>query len=71
MDTPRKRQFVHRHNRDGSFDSICAICFRTIANRDREFQLARDEHRHVCNDWDLDHSRVAENIIHQQTRRKA
>ena len=54
MKAATKKPFSHRKNRDGTFDSICPHCFRTIANRTTEAQLAKDEFRHVCLDWDLD-----------------
>ena len=41
--------FPHRHNRDGSFDSICPMCYSTISNNENETELARDESNHVCN----------------------
>ena len=31
--------YAHRHNRDGSIDSICKICFATVAK-------VQDEVRH-------------------------
>ena len=54
MVTQQPMQFGHRLNRDGSFDSICPRCYRTVANRDTERELARDELKHVCDDWHLD-----------------
>ena len=53
-----KTHFPHRRNRDDSFDSICPICYRTVSNRKDEAELARDEYKHVCNDWDLDGSQL-------------
>jgi hypothetical protein len=41
--------FPHRHNHDGSFDSICPICYSTVSNNENETELARDESTHVCN----------------------
>jgi hypothetical protein len=35
--------FPHRKNADGTFDSICPICFRTVASGMRESQLAELE----------------------------
>jgi hypothetical protein len=59
MRVERKR-FPHRQNRDGSYDSICPRCFRTISNRMTEAELARDEFRHICDDWYLDRVRAPE-----------
>jgi hypothetical protein len=42
--------FPHRKNEDGSFDSICPVCFRTVACRVRESQLAELERGHICED---------------------
>lgn len=39
---------VHRHNSDGSYDSICNVCFRTIATAEKESFLAAKEEPHVC-----------------------
>jgi hypothetical protein len=41
-------KYPHRENEDGSFDSICPICFRTVAYRVRELQLAELEREHIC-----------------------
>ena len=41
-------QFLHRVNRDGSFDSICMRCFQTIASTHCETALMGTEHRHEC-----------------------
>ena len=45
--------FAHRRNQDGSFDSICPRCFRTIANSQAEDNLAQTESRHTCDPVDL------------------
>ena len=42
--------FPHRQNPDGSFDSICPKCFRTVATRQNEADLAQAERDHVCED---------------------
>ena len=41
--------FSHRHNPDGSFDSICKLCFVTIASSNLEEELAIAEAKHECN----------------------
>jgi len=46
--------FPHRRNPDGSFDSICPKCFRTVATRRNEADLAQDERDHVCEDDAID-----------------
>jgi hypothetical protein len=45
--------FSHRLNNDGSFDSICLRCFRTIASNNHEIALAAVEARHECELADL------------------
>ncbi len=47
MHTPRST-FPHRHNRDGSYDSICVKCFATIATERIEEMLAQSEQKHMC-----------------------
>ena len=40
--------FPHRHNRDGSHDSIWTRCFLTIASAKDKAELVKCEHDHVC-----------------------
>jgi hypothetical protein len=40
--------FAHRHNLDGTWDSICTKCFLTIATERSEDRLLMNEHRHDC-----------------------
>ena len=47
-DTAPFEPFPHRRNPDGSFDSICPNCFRTVATRRNEADLAQTEREHVC-----------------------
>jgi hypothetical protein len=63
MQTTSEIRFSHRQNRDGTFDSICPRCYRTIANRTSEAYLAKDELRHVCLDWDLDDGYRSINLL--------
>jgi hypothetical protein len=41
--------FPHRHNEDGSFDSICTTCFATVATEENEAKLRLYELAHICN----------------------
>jgi predicted Fe-S protein YdhL (DUF1289 family) len=41
-------EHVHRRNDDGSWDSICIGCFRTIARAEAEAELTERERKHVC-----------------------
>lgn len=41
-------QYPHRRNYDGSFDSICRICFSTIGHSKSERELADAEQNHSC-----------------------
>jgi hypothetical protein len=40
--------YPHRHNKDGSFDSICPICFATVVFGKAEVELAQYDKKHVC-----------------------
>jgi hypothetical protein len=42
--------FPHRINPDGSFDSICPTCYRTIGNRVTAEELSKDEQRRTCHE---------------------
>ena len=64
MPVELKKQFPHRRNLNGTFDSICPRCFHTVATRSTEIELRRDEHRHVCDDWNLD----VDKLIQSQNR---
>ena len=40
--------FSHRHNPDGTVDSICRECFMTVAKAQDESDLFRMERQHTC-----------------------
>ncbi len=40
--------FPHRHNHNGSFDSICRACFATVASVTEERELEFYESKHRC-----------------------
>jgi len=42
--------FAHRHNEDGTVDSICRRCFLTVATGRTEEELKEAEIIHVCDD---------------------
>jgi hypothetical protein len=42
--------YSHRRNPDGSYDSMCPICFATVARSSVEAELTEQEASHVC-DW--------------------
>jgi hypothetical protein len=44
-------KFVHRVNGDGTHDSVCRICFATVATVRDETDLYTKERAHVCRDW--------------------
>jgi hypothetical protein len=46
-------RFFHRSNTDGSYDSICMTCYRTIDTQRWETALAIQENAHVCNEKHL------------------
>jgi hypothetical protein len=41
-------RFAHRHNRDGSHDSICTACAATVASVQDENELGSHESSHAC-----------------------
>jgi hypothetical protein len=51
---PADRRFAHRANADGSIDSICTRCFRTVATQRSEAELDRPERDHVCQPEDAE-----------------
>jgi hypothetical protein len=40
--------FAHRHNLDGTWDSICTKCFLTVASERAEDRLSTHERHHNC-----------------------
>lgn len=64
-------QFVHRDNRNGTFDSICRECFVTAATAVSEEELAKAEQAHVCNRWERLDSSIAYGRGQTETRRSA
>lgn len=48
------RTFPHRLNLDGTFDSICPDCLRTISNEQFEIDLNPPERNHLCDPILLD-----------------
>ena len=44
----RSTNFAHRHNSDGSYDSICTKCYATAASAGGEEALSSPESAHVC-----------------------
>ena len=48
MLTLLRPSFPHRRNKDGSFDSICTVCFATVASVEDEWELASYESKHNC-----------------------
>jgi len=43
-----EKPFPHRRNPDGSFDSICPMCFATVSTKLSEAELAGEEINHNC-----------------------
>jgi hypothetical protein len=46
-------KFPHRHNSDGTYDSICTACFVTVASVRDEELLCAQELAHVCDPVNL------------------
>jgi hypothetical protein len=42
--------YVHRHNSDGTHDTICLECFRTVSGAINEAELLDAEQIHQCSD---------------------
>jgi hypothetical protein len=42
------KDFAHRENGNGTFDSICLGCYLTVATARREEDLTAEERRHHC-----------------------
>jgi hypothetical protein len=42
--------FVHRHNEDHTWDSICRNCYLTVATAYDEEDLTTPEHSHDCDE---------------------
>lgn len=48
MQTSFPDTFRHRHNRDGTWDSICMKCYLTVETVTQENDLAGAERSHDC-----------------------
>jgi len=48
MSHPGNTNFHHRHNENGSMDSICLHCYLTVASDPDEQQLFFQERDHYC-----------------------
>jgi hypothetical protein len=46
--------FSHHGNPDGTIDSICSLCFKTIATEATEADLRGAEEAHVCSGFELE-----------------
>jgi hypothetical protein len=53
--SPSPETFPHRPNEDGTYDSICPVCVRTVARGMTEAKLVESELLHKCpgfrKDW--------------------
>jgi hypothetical protein len=47
------RRFPHRENPDGTYDSICGRCFKTVAIGVKQADLKQAEEDHICNGFEL------------------
>jgi hypothetical protein len=45
---PSAAIYSHRKNPDATFDSICHLCFSTVATERSEAALAKHEQQHEC-----------------------
>ena len=53
MSEPGAPLFHHRHNPDGTVDSICLACYRTVASSPDEALLSAQERSHACLEDDV------------------
>jgi len=67
MDSQRTCRFPHRHNMDGSHDSICILCYETIASVRIEADLAQHERDHICEMVFLDYTSQSCRVRNQHT----
>lgn len=51
MDSPSVSQFLRRPPNNGKFESICKLCFHTVAKVESEADLETAEKDHVCDPW--------------------
>lgn len=56
--------FHRRRNEDGTFDSICMLCFRTAASAPEESELSSLERGHVCDLAQKDFVRCTSNYAY-------
>jgi len=68
MLSPARMIFPHRHNEDGSHDSICTLCLATVASTSNEDDLAQFETTHSCKLTRL--SKVSQKIVHDHVTAK-
>jgi len=54
MSNSQPLTFVHRRNRDGSYDSICSQCAATAATASAEADLCDGERKHICDQYLLE-----------------
>ena len=50
--------FAYRKNADGTIDSICPICFRTVGTAPVKKLLNKWEQMHVCDERDVNRFRL-------------
>ena len=50
LKTIRYSQFFHRRNADATIDSICGVCFLTVASAMNEEEVRAQEAYHRCPD---------------------
>jgi hypothetical protein len=52
------RFYPHRLNLNGTYDSICLICFATVASARTEPELAVHDIKHICDNFLLSERRL-------------
>ena len=51
---PSEQKFAYRQNQDGTIDSICLLCYRTVCSATSKDGLGDGERMHKCLLIDLD-----------------
>lgn len=51
---PDRPAFAHRHNDNGTTDSICKRCCKTVASARFEHELEMREEKHLCRGFNLE-----------------
>ena len=57
--------YPSRHNRDGSYDSICLKCFATVSSGPTKWGRVELNKRHICNSSDMFQRAFDRTLLHR------